>query len=168
MASEDAIRYLKRWSWLFFMPPYFSPAPPPYHPFLGLPSLGEVKARVRVLRLRLSQRIAAGGAVVCFEKPQPKRTLLLRLFSEVTSKLLQTVFPVLKHQAPILKQLFHDVVRVVIKARANSVIVGLPNKIEYIIGYTDGGTTGVGNNTAASLRWLQYSKYVTRHSRVVR
>ena len=69
---------------------------------------------------------------------------------------------------PILKQLFHDVVRVVIKARANSVIVGLPNKIEYIIGYTDGGTPGVGNNTAASLRWLQCSKYVTRHSRVVR
>ena len=68
----------------------------------------------------------------------------------------------------ILKQLFHDVVRVVIKARANSVIVGLPNKIEYIIGYTDGGTPGVGNNTAASLRWLQSSKYVTRHSRVVR
>ena len=41
-------------------------------------------------------------------------------------------------QAPILKQLFHDVVGVVIKARANSVIVGLPNKktIEYIMGYT--------------------------------
>ena len=79
--------------------PIFSPAPPPYHPFLGVPYLGEVKGEGGSHSPRLSQSDLRGGVGVVF-KSFTERSLYCVSFSK-TTKISPDVFALLKHRKPV-------------------------------------------------------------------